>query len=65
MSERAMLAVSGLATAAIEAGAVTAKGRATALWQQALAEYEEPVIDAGVRDALEDYVARKKAAAQA
>ena len=48
-----------------EAGAITAKGRATALWQQALAEYEEPVIDAGVRDALEDYVARKKAAAQA
>jgi trimethylamine--corrinoid protein Co-methyltransferase len=44
-----------------EAGAKTAGERATGLWQQALAEYEEPAMDPGIREALEDYVARRKA----
>jgi trimethylamine--corrinoid protein Co-methyltransferase len=43
-----------------EAGARTAGERATGLWQQALADYEEPSIDPGIREALEDYVARRK-----
>jgi len=45
-----------------EAGAKTARERATDLWQQALAEYEEPAMDPGIREALEDYVARRKIA---
>jgi trimethylamine--corrinoid protein Co-methyltransferase len=43
-----------------EAGAKTAAERATELWQQALAEYEEPPMDPGVREALDDYVARRQ-----
>ena len=42
------------------AGAKDAAQRATDLWQQALAEYEEPVIDAGRREELEAYVAKRR-----
>ncbi len=42
------------------AGAKDAAERATALWQQALAEYQEPPMDPGIREALEAYVARRK-----
>lgn len=42
------------------AGARDAAQRATDLWQKALAEYEEPVIDAGRREELEAYVARRR-----
>lgn len=42
-------------------GAKTATDRATALWQQALAEYEEPAMDPEVRAALDAYVTRRKA----
>ncbi len=42
------------------AGAHDALERATALWQRALAEYEEPEMDPGVREALEAYVARRR-----
>lgn len=43
-----------------EAGGKTARERSTELWQRALAEYEEPPMDPAIREALEDYVARRK-----
>ncbi|MBZ9856420.1 trimethylamine methyltransferase family protein [Mesorhizobium sp. CA13] len=43
-----------------EAGGHDALERATQLWQQALAEYEEPVLDPAVREELDDYVARRR-----
>ncbi|MEZ5778604.1 MAG: trimethylamine methyltransferase family protein [Paracoccaceae bacterium] len=44
------------------AGAKDALERATLLWQQALAEYEEPVMDQARREELDAYVARRKEA---
>lgn len=43
-----------------EAGAKNATQRATAVWQAALAEYEEPLMASDRREALDDYVARRK-----
>lgn len=43
-----------------DAGAHDALDRATALWQKALADYEEPVMDAAVREELDAYVARRR-----
>jgi trimethylamine---corrinoid protein Co-methyltransferase len=43
-----------------EAGGHDALERATQLWQQALAEYEEPVMDRAIREELDAYVARRK-----
>lgn len=42
------------------AGAHDALDRATSLWQQALADYEEPVMDPGVREELDAYVAHRR-----
>jgi len=42
------------------AGSKDAAERATAIWQQALAEYEEPVMDPSVREELDAYVAKRK-----
>ncbi len=42
------------------AGAHDALERATAIWQQALAEYEEPALDPAIREELEAYVARRR-----
>lgn len=42
------------------AGGSDALQRATSLWQQALREYEEPKLDAGVREELDAYVAHRK-----
>ena len=42
------------------AGATQAIDRATALWQQALKEYEEPVMEPARREELDAYVARRK-----
>ncbi|WP_434622372.1 trimethylamine methyltransferase family protein [Tabrizicola sp. M-4] len=42
------------------AGAKDAAQRATDLWQQALAEYEEPAMEASRREELEAYVARRR-----
>src|SRR5262245_38036112 len=44
-----------------EAGALDATARATRLWKKALQEYVEPPLDPAVREALEAYVARRKA----
>ena len=43
-----------------EAGSKNATQRATQIWQQALADYKEPAMDAGASDALDEYVAKRK-----
>ena len=42
------------------AGSHDALDRATALWQQALHDYEEPVMDPDVREELDAYVAHRR-----
>ena len=44
------------------AGSTDAAQRANFLWKKRLAEYEAPTMDIAVKEALEDFVARKKAA---
>ena len=44
------------------AGSHDALERATALWQRALAEYEEPALDPAIRESLDAYVARRREA---
>jgi trimethylamine--corrinoid protein Co-methyltransferase len=44
-----------------EAGAKDATRRATGLWQRLLAEYEPPPLDAAVREAIGEYVAKRAA----
>lgn len=43
----------------LEAGAHDALDRATALWQRALAEYEEPKLDPAIAEELDAYVAKR------
>lgn len=43
-----------------EAGGLTMEQRANARWKAMLADYEAPPIDAGVDEALKDFIARKK-----
>ncbi len=45
-----------------DGGSRTATQRATALWKRLLGEYSPPPLDAGVRDAIADYVARRRGA---
>lgn len=42
------------------AGATEAVDRATALWQQALREYQEPTLDPAIAEELDAYVAKRK-----
>ncbi len=42
------------------AGSEDATMRATRIWKRALEEYQQPPLDAGVRESLEAYVARRK-----
>ena len=42
-------------------GAKDATQRATEIWKQALKEYQEPALDPAIREALEQYVARRRA----
>lgn len=44
-----------------QAGAQTATMRATGIWQKVLEEFEPPPLDPGHKEALDDYVARRKA----
>lgn len=44
----------------MEAGAPDAMARATKIWQRVLAEYRPPPMDPGIREALEDFVARRR-----
>lgn len=41
-------------------GEKDATARATEVWKRALAEYEAPAMEPAVRDALDDYVARRR-----
>jgi trimethylamine--corrinoid protein Co-methyltransferase len=41
-------------------GAKDATQRATEVWKRALQEYEQPPLDPGIRDALNDYVQRRR-----
>jgi trimethylamine--corrinoid protein Co-methyltransferase len=43
-----------------DAGSLTATQRANTVWKQLLAEYEAPTLDAGIREALAEYVTRRK-----
>ena len=43
------------------AGSTDAATRANALWKKRLAEYEEPALDAGIRDGLQEFIDAKKA----
>ncbi len=43
-----------------EAGGLDATQRATGVWKKALAEYEQPPMEAGAREELDAYVARRK-----
>ncbi|WP_284164237.1 trimethylamine methyltransferase family protein [Frigidibacter sp. SD6-1] len=45
----------------LERGGIDARARANTVWKQLLAEYEEPTLDPGIAEALDDYVARRKA----
>ncbi len=47
-----------------EAGSVDAATRANKAWKETLATFEAPELDPGIRQALEDFVARKKAASE-
>jgi trimethylamine--corrinoid protein Co-methyltransferase len=42
-------------------GGRDATQRATDIWKQALKEYEEPAMDPAIREALDDYVTRRRA----
>ncbi len=44
----------------LDGGGKTATERATAIWQEALRTYEEPVIDPGIREELAAFVARRR-----
>jgi len=44
----------------LEAGSVSTEQRANQIWKQLLTEYEQPPIDPGIDEALQDYVARRK-----
>ena len=44
-----------------EEGSQDMQQRANAAWKKALAEHEDPPLDAGVKDALNAYIARRKA----
>lgn len=43
-----------------DAGALTATQRATSIWQQALDDYTEPVLEPERAEAIEDYIAHRK-----
>jgi len=44
----------------LEAGSVSTEQRANQIWKQMLKEYQQPPIDPGIDEALQDYVARRK-----
>ena len=43
-----------------ERGSINAEQRANQIWKQLLKEYQQPEIDPGTDEALQDYVARRK-----
>jgi trimethylamine--corrinoid protein Co-methyltransferase len=47
------------------AGGLDATQRATKIWQQALADYQQPALDPAIVEALDDFVTRRRAALRA
>jgi trimethylamine--corrinoid protein Co-methyltransferase len=45
----------------LEDGSLDAPARANKVWKKKLAEYQAPAIDPGIDEALQDYMARRKA----
>ncbi len=45
----------------LEEGSLDAAQRATKLWKQQLAEYQKPAMDPGTEEALNEFIAKKKA----
>jgi len=45
------------------AGSTDAATRANTAWKRRLAEFQAPALDAGIREGLHDFIARKKGAA--
>ncbi len=45
-----------------QAGAKPAEARATDIWKQALMEYQQPAMDAAIREELDTYMARRREA---
>ena len=45
----------------LERGSVDTRTRANAIWKQLLREYEQPAIDASVLEAIDAFIARRKA----
>lgn len=43
-----------------ERGSITARDRANTVWKQVLADYQQPGMDAGIVEALNDYVERRR-----
>ena len=43
-----------------EAGGLDSTQRATAIWKQAIRDYEQPSLDPAIVEELEDYVERRK-----
>ena len=44
----------------LESGSVSTEQRANQIWKQLLREYQQPPIDPGIDEALQDYVSRRK-----
>jgi trimethylamine--corrinoid protein Co-methyltransferase len=44
----------------LESGSQSTTQRANAIWKQLLREYQQPALDAGIDEALADYVTRRK-----
>jgi trimethylamine--corrinoid protein Co-methyltransferase len=44
----------------LEAGSVNTEQRANQIWKQLLQEYQQPAVDPGIDEALQDYVSRRK-----
>jgi len=49
----------------LEAGSVSTEQRANQIWKQMLREYQQPPIDPGIDEALQDYMSRRKLAIDA
>ena len=63
LSEESLETIEGNADTILEETGIDFRddAEALAIWKRMLAEYEAPVIDPGVDEALNEYIARRKA----
>ena len=45
----------------LERGGMQARERANVLWKQLLSDYQQPPLDAAILEAVDEYIARRKA----